>query len=276
MSKLSHFQRSSSTQVLPQPINIPIPDFDDIPGENENLELKINRIDSDYKFSPRSDEIPLILPCFNNGGSVIPRIQLEIMVNILNGLYKNKYKKLFIIDCRYPYEYDGGHLPKSININSPAKLHEIFFSHPIEGALIIFHCEFSKNRGPQMAEFFRGIDRELNFDRYPALYYPNVYILNGGYRGFYQSFPQLCEGSYTPMLDRRNRINGNLKNDAKNYRREIRKHFVEKRHSLCLTSPGLLFEDCSTTPIHKSILEDALSPCRKGPLRTRGPVCNFN
>ena len=34
--------------------------------------------------------------------------------------------------------------------------------------------------------YLRSQDRLLNSDNYPSLYYPEVYILDGGYKAFYE------------------------------------------------------------------------------------------
>ena len=50
----------------------------------------------------------------------------------------------------------------------------------------------------------RSIDRRINESRYPALFFPQLYLLDVGYRGFFQSFPELCEPrGYVPMNDPR-------------------------------------------------------------------------
>ena len=46
-------------------------------------------------------------------------------------------------------------------------------------------------------KFFR--DREINKATYPALHYPECYLLHDGYKAFYEAYPQLCVGSYLPM-----------------------------------------------------------------------------
>ncbi len=32
------------------------------------------------------------------------------MVKAMNGQYSDLVERLFVIDCRYPYEYEGGHI----------------------------------------------------------------------------------------------------------------------------------------------------------------------
>ena len=63
-----------------------------------------------------------------------------------------------IIDCRFKYEYDGGHIPGAINITSAAALEEMLLSEdrpsPSISAerglktVLIFHCELSEMRAP--------------------------------------------------------------------------------------------------------------------------------
>lgn len=53
--------------------------------------------------------------------------------------------------------------------------------------IIIFHCEYSQERGPRMLSHLRKIDRDVN--RYPQLTYPEIYLLAEGYRNFYSQSP---------------------------------------------------------------------------------------
>ena len=43
--------------------------------------------------------------------------------------------------------------------------------------ILIFHCEFSSERGPNMYQQFRIMDRRRN--QYPTLCWPEMYILKG-------------------------------------------------------------------------------------------------
>ena len=38
---------------------------------------------------------------------------------------------------------------------------------------------------------------------FPALHYPECYILHLGYKEFFRNYPELCSGGYTEMLDER-------------------------------------------------------------------------
>lgn len=45
-------------------------------------------------------------------------------------------------------------------------------------------------------------DRELNKETYPALHYPECYLLSQGYKEFYENYPDLCDPrAYVRMAD---------------------------------------------------------------------------
>ena len=67
-----------------------------------------------------------------------------------------------MIDCRFDYEYNGGHVPGAININTQDGVEE-FFLGPRKGrpspsmsgdnakkTVLVFHCEFSAKRAPTL------------------------------------------------------------------------------------------------------------------------------
>lgn len=69
--------------------------------------------------------------------------------------------------------------------------------------VIIFYCEFSSKRAPDMYNFLRSKDREKNLKNYPSLFYPKTFLLDGGYSEFVFNFPDFCVGrnnKYTKML----------------------------------------------------------------------------
>ncbi|KAJ8365347.1 hypothetical protein SKAU_G00141780 [Synaphobranchus kaupii] len=180
-------------------------------------------------------------------------ISAHTVASLLKGKYKSAVASYLIIDCRYPYEFKGGHIKGAVNFHSEAQLQEALFqdtvmfqrsprttspsspptaasrpdtSSPSQGGafqgqirqgstsesgsppggpsprkLIVFHCEFSTERGPRLYRNLRKLDRSLNV--YPLLFYPELYVLDGGYKEFYSQFPGLCDpSSYVPMLHR--------------------------------------------------------------------------
>ncbi|VDP20955.1 unnamed protein product [Soboliphyme baturini] len=104
--------------------------------------------------------------------------------------YDSVVSQYLIIDCRYPYEYEAGHIKSAINVYSQDQLFERFFSHALSGRqILIFYCEYSQERGPRMYHnLLRRRDRVLNEPHYPKLYYPEIYLLHRGYRLFHKKF----------------------------------------------------------------------------------------
>jgi rhodanese-related sulfurtransferase len=122
---------------------------------------------------------------------------------LINDDWKNRFSKLIIIDCRFDYEYEGGHITSAIHCPEPKDAITNFFKNPplidTKPVCMIFHCEFSKNRAPKMLRHLRSIDRKINEARYPYLFYPETYLLDGGYRKFYSKYSNHCVGKYTQM-----------------------------------------------------------------------------
>jgi rhodanese-related sulfurtransferase len=122
------------------------------------------------------------------------RIDSDTLCEIMDGCYSSLYDRHVIVDCRFEYEYEGGHIDGAININSKERLREelIVNASSTERVLLIFHCEYSAHRGPQMAMQLRNFDREANMNRYPMLYYPDIIILTGGYSSFFKAYANRC------------------------------------------------------------------------------------
>ncbi|KAK5990727.1 M-phase inducer phosphatase [Cladobotryum mycophilum] len=105
----------------------------------------------------------------------IPRITRETMLDILDGKYCDKFDQRMVIDCRFEYEYDGGHIDGAVNHNDKELLASQLFETPMNGmTLLIFHCEYSAHRAPLMARHIRSQDRTINAEHYPRLTYPEV------------------------------------------------------------------------------------------------------
>lgn len=150
-------------------------------------------------------KFPLCLPTTLGSVQDLHTITTQTLSDLLQGVYKDTVQSFRIIDCRYPYEYAGGHIKGAENIFTEEGILHLLHqkkSHTENGrSILIFHCEFSSERGPRKCRFLRNKDRQLNKDKYPNLNHPEVYLLHGGYKAFYQNYKELCEPpSYVPML----------------------------------------------------------------------------
>jgi M-phase inducer tyrosine phosphatase len=123
----------------------------------------------------------------------LPRISKETLIEVLNGKFNHLYEKFVIVDCRFEYEYKGGHIDGAVNFNDKEQLSsQLFDVEPTSKALLIFHCEYSAHRAPIMAKFIRNKDRTVNAEQYPRLTYPETYILDGGYSSFFKDYRSRC------------------------------------------------------------------------------------
>ena len=97
--------------------------------------------------------------------------------DFLSGAYANTIDHVTVIDCRYPCEYHGGHIEGTVNLYTKAQI-QAFLEETVTSSsrkhVIIFHCEFSSERGPKMYRHLRGLDREAKQDSYPRLNFPEV------------------------------------------------------------------------------------------------------
>ncbi|XP_054833768.1 M-phase inducer phosphatase 3 [Eublepharis macularius] len=131
-------------------------------------------------------------------------ITSQTMAALLHDQFQSLIEKFCIIDCRYPYEYHGGHIKGALNIHRQDDLFELLLRKPLlpstpqKRLILVFHCEFSSERGPKMCRYLREEDRAMN--EYPALHYPELYVLQGGYKDFFLEYKELCEPqNYCPM-----------------------------------------------------------------------------
>ncbi|XP_052820204.1 M-phase inducer phosphatase 1-like [Mya arenaria] len=144
------------------------------------------------------------LPTIAGKHKDLKAIASETMTAVLNGDYDHHIDHMTVIDCRYPYEFDGGHIRGAINLYTKDAVQN-FLNETVTSSdknhVIVFHCEFSSERGPKMYRHLRSLDRDLNQDFYPQLNFPEVYLLEGGYKAFFQQYENHCfPQRYVPML----------------------------------------------------------------------------
>lgn len=86
----------------------------------------------------------------------------EQLNSLLNGDYDSQIAGYHIIDCRFDYEYNGGHIRNAVNINTASDIEDFLFNacqskpppscsgDPTKKTILIFHCEFSVKRAPTL------------------------------------------------------------------------------------------------------------------------------
>ncbi|SPO19936.1 related to M-phase inducer phosphatase [Ustilago trichophora] len=223
-----------------------------------------------------------ILPCFNVKDDGLMRITPQTMTDLLAGKYTNAIMSYQVVDCRFGYEYEGGHIPGAINLSTVEQVVGHFLkpgqgrhsSEPLPPRsqsgkadkfgnrrkhVLVFHCEFSCKRAPTMALALRQADRGLAHD-YPNCHFPEIYILQGGYCNFFSTYSNLCEPQQYICMDDP-RFLAKRSTELNGFRKQFSRHrsftYGEgKRQSLTHTStrgPAIKEEEDS------SVMEE--SPC---------------
>ncbi|KAM3924126.1 M-phase inducer phosphatase 3 [Leptodactylus fuscus] len=163
-------------------------------------------LDEDYSHRQLIGDFSKVyaLPTVTGRHQDLRYITTETMAALIHGEFNSLVEKFYILDCRYPYEYEGGHIQGALNLHRPEDVLDYFLKCPLvpsvaeKRIILVFHCEFSSERGPKMCRFLREEDRARN--EYPNLYYPELYLLKGGYKEFFPEYKPLCEPqSYCPM-----------------------------------------------------------------------------
>eukprot|EP00045_Choanoeca_perplexa_P009269 m.88401 g.88401 ORF g.88401 m.88401 type:complete len:479 (+) comp14829_c0_seq1:284-1720(+) len=135
---------------------------------------------------------------------------------LLDGEHRQHFDDVIIIDCRYPYEYEGGHIKGSVNLWTPKMVIDYLIGRIQTSAdldkakrtCVVLHCEFTSERAPKAMRHYREFEHQL-FEKLhkdpPHNYaecFHELYLLRGGYKRFFQSFPEECHtGTYLRMDD---------------------------------------------------------------------------
>ncbi|XP_012937345.1 M-phase inducer phosphatase isoform X2 [Aplysia californica] len=172
------------------------------------------------------------LPTIKGKHQDLKSITPETLSRVLANEFADDIEEFHIIDCRYPYEFEGGHIQNALNIYTKDGVIDKYLKSPItlkdpsKRFILIFHCEFSSERGPGLFRFLRRLDRETNKECYPFLHYPEIYLLEGGYKNFFEQHSNLCEPQkYLQMLDK------NYSEDLRKFRAKCKIWSDDRSHS---------------------------------------------
>lgn len=103
---------------------------------------------------------PFCLPLMSGRHRDLKSISHETMAKLLRGDYDKTVGSFRIVDCRYPYEFEGGHIAGAENLYTQEEILNALVK-PMNGSasvvtdgakrnIIVFHCEFSSERGPKL------------------------------------------------------------------------------------------------------------------------------
>lgn len=127
--------------------------------------------------------LPLVTGARN---SDLKSISVHTMARLLRGEFEDRVSSCHIIDCRYPYEFEGGHIAGAKNLYTQEQIVEELVNrkteemnsgssnssccvttpacnnenidvskkndlcHHLKRDILVFHCEFSSERGPKL------------------------------------------------------------------------------------------------------------------------------
>ncbi|XP_064601137.1 M-phase inducer phosphatase-like [Liolophura sinensis] len=198
------------------------------------IKLALDRVHNDPLLISDGTK-PFCLPTIPGKHQDLTSITPETLARVINDEFCDVIQQYLIIDCRYPFEYNGGHIQGAVNCFTKDSIMENLLKSPMNSTnsekrtILIFHCEFSSERAPKLSRFLRSMDRDVNKDCYPHLHYPEVYLLHGGYKNFYETQKELCcPQTYVPML------HADYKDDLRTFRAKWKSWPGEKKSRFTL------------------------------------------
>ncbi|XP_064601324.1 M-phase inducer phosphatase 1-like [Liolophura sinensis] len=200
----SPVQKRKRPDAIPEPSKCPLR-LSNLHSEHE-IKTALDRV-SENPDLISDGSVAYCLPTIPGKHQDLKSITPETLARLQKHEFDDIVDEFLIVDCRYPYEFQGGHIKGAVNYYTKDSIVENLISKPVitrssatKRSILIFHCEFSSQRGPKMSRFLRSQDRQMNKDRYPQLCYPEIYLLHGGYKNFFEKEKELCTPqTYLPM-----------------------------------------------------------------------------
>lgn len=142
-----------------------------VPARNNNFQRSQSTTENSIKsaFQRESSEQVLIgdfskefsLPLIRGRHQDLKSIAPTTLAMLIKGHFAHLITSFKIIDCRYPYEYDGGHISGAVNLYSKQQILDGLLNNQsveylkdvnktTQRHVLVFHCEFSSERGPNL------------------------------------------------------------------------------------------------------------------------------
>jgi len=171
---------------------------------NHTVEETLHQIRATLSSPRKKVFLPILL---NTSQPELNCLSSQTVADLVSGKFSHHFTKVLIVDCRFEYEYQGGHIRGAINLATDDEIDRFFMKETTyhdmgESLCLVFHCEFSSHRGPKAYKKLRSWDRKKHEACYPTLLFPEMYLLEGGYRKFYEECADFCEPrGYIEMRD---------------------------------------------------------------------------
>ncbi|KAJ3817996.1 Rhodanese-like domain-containing protein [Lentinula raphanica] len=219
-----------------------------------------------------------ILPCHRIADDGLMRITPETMDQLLDGHFEDHIRDYHIIDCRFDYEYAGGHIPGAVNINTASSVEDLLLGPSLmKPKPSVSGDTQKKTRAPTFAKHLRSKDRAMNNHVYPKIHYPELYILEGGYCSYFKRSAHRCEPpGYVCMDDPQQAVS--RKGDLDQFRKNNPLFCRHRRGTINNGSLSTLSEDSHhTTEGDETDLDLGDSPCppptKSMALKTKKGTC---
>lgn len=211
------------------------------------------RVETDEPSTPAAAGPCAMIPSALDAALGLPMIDGGTLCSLLaNRLASGSgAPEVCVIDCRFPYEYAGGHVRGAVNMYLPHRVQTFLTSVAAMSANIIFvfYCEFSSERAPRMWRHVRNLDRRDHVSSYPALAFPHAFVLAHGFSQFIEAHGEWCDGGLVKMSDVK-------------FTNSCREYLAQSRHCWFLAQSAKSMRDVPS--------EDDLSPHRRAAPRGRG------
>jgi M-phase inducer tyrosine phosphatase len=168
----------------------------------------------------------------------------------------HNFEFIAVVDARFDYEYRGGRILGARSVTTRKRLSGLFNHLKGKNVGVIFHCEYSHNRGPRAMAIWRELDRSQN--TYPDLSFPHIYLLAGGYKEFWEKYPDLCSGGYVSMRDSHYLESGELRRSHTEYQRDMAVHLSVGHKRLTRAASAGSFDLFDTTECDSALVEPSL------------------
>lgn len=245
-------------------VTLTTPSIQSIPPDVEDCcEERADDLEDFTMYRAPDEEHVLPWSCEDKGVYTSPDDAYSVLKSFYAG-DRSRFKEVLVIDGRYDYEYNGGHIKGAVSVTSPNivdKVHELLFKRyprldertsetcmvkERSDLLILVYCEFSSVRGPNIYKIIRTMDR--SFFKYPWIRYKNLFLIKGGYEMFFKKHGDMC----TPC--------GYVKMDAKEFVKEKERNevlFDSDKHTTIKCLDGFRsFTSSNTTAVEVSYSPD--------------------